>query len=73
MATCPRCLGALSEGHKCKPVWVKRLIRQSIPVLTGALLGGFVQILIDQSSKVPAIGLVIGGLFAFALSEGMKE
>ncbi len=72
MATCPRCLGALSEGHKCKPVWVKRLIRQSIAVLTGALLGGFVQILIDQT-KVPAIGFVIGGLFAFALSEGMKE
>jgi len=72
MATCPRCLGPLSEGHRCKPIWVKRLIRQSIAVLTGGLLGGVVQFLLDPE-KVPAIGVVIGGLLAFALSEGMKD
>ena len=72
MATCPRCLGALSEGHRCKPIWVKRLIRQSIAVLIGAILGGLVQVLLDPM-HVPAIGMVIGGLFAFALSEGMKD
>jgi hypothetical protein len=72
MATCPRCLGALSEGHKCKPVWIKRLIRQAIAILIGGVLGGLIQILIAPT-YVPAIGFVIGGLFAFALSEGMKE
>lgn len=72
MATCPRCLGALSEGHKCKPVWVKRLIRQAIAIIAGALLGAFVQVLLDPA-HIPAIGIVMGGLFAFALSEGMKE
>ncbi len=72
MATCPRCLGPLSEGHRCKPIWVKRLIRQSIAILTGGLLGGVVQFLLDPV-HVPAIGVVIGGLLAFALSEGMKD
>ncbi len=72
MATCPRCLGALSEGHKCKPVWVKRLIRQAIAISLGGSLGGLVQVLLVPA-HVPAIGVVIGGLFAFALSEGMKE
>ena len=72
MATCPRCLGPLSEGHRCKPVWIKRLIRQALAVIVGASLGGLVQFLIDPKN-VPAIGFVIGGLFAFALSEGMKD
>jgi hypothetical protein len=53
---------------------VKRLIRQSIAVLTGGLLGGVIQFLIDPAhGAVPAIGVVIGGLLAFALSEGMKD
>ena len=72
MATCPRCLGALSEGHKCKPIWIKRLIRQSIAILIGALFGGFVQVLLDPA-HVPVMGFVIGGLLAFLLSEGMKD
>lgn len=72
MATCPRCLGALSEGHKCRPIWVKRLIRQAIAISIGGMLGAVVQFLLDPA-HVPAIGVVIGGLFAFALSEGMKD
>lgn len=72
MATCPRCLGALSEGHRCRPIWVKRMIRQAMAVLIGGMFGALVQILLD-TEHVPAIGFVIGGLFAFALSEGMKD
>ena len=72
MATCPRCLGALSEGHRCRPIWIKRLIRQSIAILIGSAFGGLVQFLLD-TEHVPAMGFVIGGLFAFALSEGMKD
>ena len=72
MATCPRCLGPLSDGHRCKPIWVKRLIRQSIAILIGAMFGGLVQVLLDPI-HVPAMGFVIGGLLAFLLSEGMKD
>jgi hypothetical protein len=72
MATCPRCLGPLSEGHKCRPIWIKRLIRQIIAVLIGGFLGSLVQFLLDLE-HVPAMGFVIGGLLAFALSEGMKD
>jgi hypothetical protein len=72
MATCPRCLGPLSEGHKCRPIWIRRLIRQTLAVIFGGLFGSFVQILIEPA-HVPAIGFVIGGLFAFGLSEAMKD
>jgi len=51
---------------------VKRLIRQSIAILIGALFGGLVQVLLDPI-HVPAMGFVIGGLLAFLLSEGMKD
>ena len=48
------------------------MIRQAIAILIGAVFGGVVQFLLEPA-HVPAIGMVIGGLFAFALSEGMKE
>ncbi len=47
-------------------------MRQSIAVLIGGFFGGLIQFLLD-SAHVPAIGFVIGGLFAFAISEGMKD
>jgi hypothetical protein len=72
MATCPRCLGPLSDGHRCRPIWIKRALRQTIAVLAGGLLGGLIQFLLDPK-YLPAMGFVIGGLFAFALSEGMKD
>ena len=43
-----------------------------IAILVGGLFGGFVQILLDPA-HLPAMGFVIGGLFAFALSEGTKD
>ena len=48
------------------------MIRQTIAVLVGGLLGGLVQYLLEPK-YLPAMGFVIGGLFAFALSEGMKD
>lgn len=43
-----------------------------VAILVGGVLGGLVQFLMSPE-HVPAIGFVIGGLLAFALSEGMKE
>jgi hypothetical protein len=72
MATCPRCLGPLSDGHKCRPIWIKRLRRQVLAVILGGLFGGFVQLLLDPH-YIPVLGFVIGGLLFFGISEAMRD
>lgn len=71
MATCPRCLGALSEGHRCRPVWIRRLRRQIGFSLIGAVLGAVVQEL-AVASTYPVLGFVLGGLLFFGLHEAFK-
>ena len=66
MATCPRCLGSLTEGHKCRPIWIHRLKRQVAYVVTGGLFGAFVQEL-AMPSQYPVLGTVFGGLLFFGL------
>ena len=39
MATCPKCLGPLSDGHHCRPIWIKRFRRQVGASLLGGALG----------------------------------
>jgi hypothetical protein len=70
MATCPRCLGALSEGHKCRPIWIRRLKRRIGFTFSGSLFGAFVQVLAVPG--VPVLGVVLGGLLFFALHEALK-
>ncbi len=72
MATCPRCLGPLHDGHRCRPIWVKRLRRQATACLIGGLLGGFVQVLLEPRYP-PVLGTIIGGLVFLGLSEAMRD
>jgi uncharacterized membrane protein YccC len=71
MATCPRCLGALTDGHKCRPIWIKRLRRQAVATFLGGLLGAFIHILVAPQ-HLPIMGFVIGGLFFFGLNEAVR-
>ena len=70
MATCPRCHNALSEGHHCRPIWIKRLPHRVFVTLLGGAFGATVQAL-ALASVVPVMGFVIGGLCFFGLSELM--
>ena len=74
MATCPRCHGALSEGHRCRPIWVRIFIRRAIVSLVGGAIGSTIQVfaLGLGTSAVPVMGFVIGGLLTFGLFEAMK-
>jgi len=72
VATCPRCLGPLSEGHHCRPIWIKRLRRQVTAVLLGGVFGAFIQLLVNPQYE-PVIGFVIGGLLFFGISEAMRD
>ena len=71
MATCPRCHNALSEGHYCRPIWVRRLWRQIGYTLVGGAVGAFVQEL-SSAPPVPVLGFVLGGMFFFGLHEALK-
>ena len=72
MATCPRCHGALSEHHKCRPLWIRRLWRQIVFTLFGALVGAIVHLLIAPA-HFPVLGIVLGGLFFFGLHEAFRS
>jgi hypothetical protein len=72
MATCPRCLGALSDGHRCKPIWIKRFLRQVKWTAIGVAFGAFVQILV-MPHLVPVLGPIIGGLIFLGASEALKD
>ena len=71
MATCPRCLGPLSDGHRCRPIWIKRLRRRVTFGAVGALFGAFIQILVQPG--VPVLGFVFGALGFFMLHEALKN
>ena len=73
MATCPKCLGPLSEGHKCRPIWIKRLRRQATASLLGGALGGGIQMMTATDPIMyPVMGIVIGGLLGFGMSEAIR-
>lgn len=71
MATCPRCLGTLSEGHRCRPIWIRRLRRRLGFSIVGGSLGAVVQEL-ASAPTYPVLGFVIGALLFFGLHEAFK-
>ena len=71
MATCPRCHGALSEGHHCRPVWIRRLRRQIVYTSIGGVIGAVIQELAVPSTW-PALGFVLGGLLFLVLHEAFN-
>lgn len=71
MATCPRCHGALRDGHRCRPIWVRRLRRQLGFSLIGGVLGALVQAL-SVTVTYPVLGFILGGLLFFGLHEAFK-
>lgn len=73
MATCPRCHGALSEGHKCRPLWIRRLWRQIGFTLTGGVIGSLLHVLILPETVFPILGAVLGGLLFFGMNEVFRN
>lgn len=58
MATCPKCMGFLDEGHKCPGgVW-SRLSKAILTVSVGAGVGIFAVYAIEER---PLAGLVLSG------------
>ena len=39
MATCPRCMGALTENHRCPRGWLSRVVDAMSTITVGAVIG----------------------------------
>ena len=69
MATCPRCLGPLGDGHRCSaPVGLwNRIVRAAPPIVAGIVVGASTCFLLDEHPS----GIVItiaGGLGAVVVA-----
>ena len=73
MATCPRCLGALTENHKCPKGVFSRVMETLSTVAIGAVLG---TVLVFAIEERPAGALVLaaaalGGVLASAVRQAV--
>ena len=68
MATCPRCLGPLTDDHRCPRTRSRRLLRVLAPPLLGLLAGIVVCYgLIDRPHPLVVLcAAMLGGLLADA-------
>ena len=74
MATCPRCMGALTENHRCPRGWLSRVTDALTTVLIGAVIGVALCYGIEER-PVPALVLAaaaLGGVLASALRQAVS-
>jgi hypothetical protein len=73
MATCPKCMGFLTEGHKCPGgVW-SRLSKSLLTVIIGAVIGTLVVYVIEER-PVPALwmaGAALGAVLAMSVRQAI--
>ena len=73
MATCPKCMGALTENHKCPPRLLRRITDAISTVGVGAVIGAIMCFAIDDR---PAGALVmataaLGAVLAYAVRQAI--
>ena len=73
MATCPKCMGALTEHHKCPPRILRRITDALSTVGVGSLVGAILCFVVDER---PAGALVLaasalGAVLAVAVRQAI--
>jgi len=74
MATCPRCLGPLTENHRCPGGVLRRVTTAVSTVLVGALLGvGFCYMLAERpATAVVLAAAALGAVLANAVRQAIN-
>ena len=73
MATCPKCMGFLDEGHRCPGGLWSRVSKALLTVITGAAIGT-VFVYIIEERPVPALwlaGAALGAVLAMSIRQAI--
>ena len=73
MATCPRCMGFLTEGHKCPGGLWSRVSKALLTVVIGAAIGTVFVYAIEER-PVPALwlaGASLGAVLAMSIRQAI--
>ena len=74
MATCPKCMGALTEHHRCPRGPIRRLTDALSTVAMGAIIGVVILYLFDER-PVPALVMAaaaLGGVLTSAVRQAVS-
>lgn len=73
MATCPRCMGALTEKHHCSRGTFSRITDALSAVSIGAVLGGLSCFVIDErpTGALVLAAAALGGVLASAVRQAV--
>jgi hypothetical protein len=74
MATCPRCLGPLTEDHQCPRGRFGRVGDAVSTVLGGALVGGVLPVVFSDEASLALVlaAAALGGVLANAIRQAMN-
>jgi hypothetical protein len=73
MATCPECLGPLTDGHRCRPRRLARALDRVLTLVAGGLVGVLVASLVNPGASAPPIfAFLIGSLAGLVTREAFR-
>ena len=74
MATCPKCMGALNENHKCPPRTFRRISDAISTVGLGSVIGALLCFLIEDrpAGAVVIAAAALGGVLASAVRQAIN-
>ena len=73
MATCPKCMGFLDEGHRCPGGVGSRVFKAILTVTIGAAIGIAVVYVIEERPPVPLwmAGAALGAVLAMSIRQAI--
>jgi hypothetical protein len=76
MATCPRCLGALTENHRCpRSTWLNRVMDLLTTIVIGSVVGAIVVLAVEEqpSSAFLLASALLGTVLTGALRQAIGK
>ena len=74
MATCPRCLGPLTEDHRCPRGRFIRIGDALAPVVGGAAVGGVIPVIFSANASLALVlaAAALGAVLANAIRQALR-